>query len=104
MSLPLRKCGLKQELFNYDSNLFIVTSLAEVWIETPTYFARLASTSVTSLAEVWIETMSKATVDAYGESSLPLRKCGLKHTQHNLYESNILSLPLRKCGLKLFRS
>ena len=49
---------------------------------------------VTSLAEVWIETMSKATVDAYGEASLPLRKCGLKHRKHTRsgYREDVTSL------------
>ena len=55
MSLPLRKCGLKLITEPFVPNQIVVTSLAEVWIETRN-----------------IASMSKATV------SLPLRKCGLK--------------------------
>ena len=33
-----------------------VTSLAEVWIETPSASRNMAYATVTSLAEVWIET------------------------------------------------
>ena len=35
----------------------VVTSLAEVWIETVKDLVKLLSVSVTSLAEVWIETI-----------------------------------------------
>ena len=37
-----------------------VTSLAEVWIETPCYGWTLTRCGVTSLAEVWIETGTEA--------------------------------------------
>ena len=37
----------------------------------------------------------------YGlDTSLPLRKCGLKYTIPGLISDQDLSLPLRKCGLK----
>ena len=39
-----------------DEILVDVTSLAEVWIETPDLCTKVAATVVTSLAEVWIET------------------------------------------------
>ena len=55
-----------------------VTSLAEVWIETVNDLVKLLSVSVTSLAEVWIETTLPSSISTK-TSSLPLRKCGLKH-------------------------
>ena len=54
-----------------------VTSLAEVWIETCIFLSSFSSLMVTSLAEVWIET-----------------------GWDRMFWPNILSLPLRKCGLK----
>ena len=102
---------------------------------------------VTSLAEVWIETITTALWQPFHKchfpcgsvdwnhcfrlkhfavyASLPLRKCGLKHLQNmhsnmnpyvtslaevwietmSLYSIGIFlgsSLPLRKCGLKLY--
>ena len=79
-----------------------VTSLAEVWIETldagyldlehPRHFpcgsvdwnvmllTWIARQRVTSLAEVWIETPMSG-IRAAKTTSLPLRKCGLKHTR-----------------------
>ena len=56
MSLPLRKCGLKHEKLNIFGIKGIVTSLAEVWIETYIYWKCSICNGVTSLAEVWIET------------------------------------------------
>ena len=55
---------------------------------------------VTSLAEVWIETIMEFT-DIQDIPSLPLRKCGLKHWKIGVIEMLNASLPLRKCGLKL---
>ena len=54
-----------------------VTSLAEVWIETSTMQDIVSVRSVTSLAEVWIET-NVTSKDEQAQRSLPLRKCGLK--------------------------
>ena len=56
MSLPLRKCGLKQRDRIMLLSASNVTSLAEVWIETPEVQELFNFDSVTSLAEVWIET------------------------------------------------
>ena len=77
-SLPLRKCGLKHFLLlhrnscqchfpcgsvdwnhvNVRNNIpKLVTSLAEVWIETSSSDILLNISPVTSLAEVWIETL-----------------------------------------------
>ena len=56
----------------------MVTSLAEVWIETISLYLISGSNSVTSLAEVWIETGPVFDRDLC-HLSLPLRKCGLKH-------------------------
>ena len=76
-SLPLRKCGLKQETD------YVAAKIAEV----------------ISLAEVWIETGSESRTYATG-SSLPLRKCGLKLWCIWYAHRKCTSLPLRKCGLK----
>ena len=54
-SLPLRKCGLKYLLHLSQRLIYIVTSLAEVWIEI-LFYSYLG----------------------YRVVSLPLRKCGLK--------------------------
>ena len=55
----------------------IVTSLAEVWIETRIGQSPRHWIPVTSLAEVWIETGENADIHKMS-MSLPLRKCGLK--------------------------
>ena len=77
LSLPLRKCGLKPLSLHWQVLLSIVTSLAEVWIETCLYAA---------LCLFYL--------------SLPLRKCGLKLLVVYRLMPTTLSLPLRKCGLK----
>ena len=59
----------------------------------------LRNIAVTSLAEVWIETGYPG-IHQRLSVSLPLRKCGLKHTKHCELEFELSSLPLRKCGLK----
>ena len=79
--------------------LFAVTSLAEVWIEIVVNLAFNAYPPVTSLAEVWIEIAILSAASA-NNSSLPLRKCGLKFL-YPLAMRFPPSLPLRKCGLKL---
>ena len=87
LSLPLRKCGLKRETADRTKKMNVVTSLAEVWIETLDSALATLSKPVTSLAEVWIETG----IDKYycqSAESLPLRKCGLK--LHGLLMLNIL--------------
>ena len=76
-----------------------VTSLVEVWIETSGKELLVLWNFVTSLAEVWIETFTiDDTVPVSG--SLPLRKCGLKPPCAVSLFATIRSLPLRKCGLK----
>ena len=55
---------------------------------------------VTSLAEVWIETIECMNI-GLSILSLPLRKCGLKHSKRDGRCAVSGSLPLRKCGLKL---
>ena len=55
----------------------VVTSLAEVWIETLVCQENPVSAKVTSLAEVWIET-DEVVQQETPAVSLPLRKCGLK--------------------------
>ena len=55
----------------------LVTSLAEVWIETVQIPHVSNASLVTSLAEVWIETV-EVVADIVRHMSLPLRKCGLK--------------------------
>ena len=86
----------------------------------------LSQILVTSLAEVWIETGKRKVKVFPSATSLPLRKCGLKLDSQILrqdyqsvtslaevwietwYPSNLVadpsSLPLRKCGLKLASS
>ena len=82
--------------------------------------------SVTSLAEVWIE-MQPGILSSVSEyrhfpcgsvdwndcnpdtvclscQSLPLRKCGLKSSDNQIWLLELWSLPLRKCGLKSFVS
>ena len=54
-SLPSRKCGLKFYDVVSASNLEIVTSFAEVWIEILQGVTRPYQGCVTSFAEVWIE-------------------------------------------------
>ena len=77
LSLPLRKCGLKLLLPDRVDRDILVTSLAEVWIETSDADNADSFNDVTSLAEVWIET--KITYLRWkSHASLPLRKCGLK--------------------------
>ena len=58
-SLPLRKCGLKQNDLKLSRRRTKVTSLAEVWIETTEIRPKKEEIAVTSLAEVWIETILK---------------------------------------------
>ena len=77
----------------------MVTSLAEVWIETSSCNIDIINNAVTSLAEVWIETENHCTT-ALIVLSLPLRKCGLKLNGYSVAPVPIVSLPLRKCGLK----
>ena len=76
MSLPLRKCGLKQwwdRTFFPDAGHFPCGSVD--W-NYDAAWCRWCN-AVTSLAEVWIETrMSRK--PGIGKESLPLRKCGLK--------------------------
>ena len=78
-SLPLRKCGLKrrsQERSNLLASHFPCGSVD--WnVMLLTWIARQR---VTSLAEVWIETPMSG-IRAAKTTSLPLRKCGLKHTR-----------------------
>ena len=78
MSLPLRKCGLKYR--HYVSSICRpgVTSLAEVWIEIVDENGFNHVEAVTSLAEVWIEIGVKG-ARISTNTSLPLRKCGLKY-------------------------
>ena len=80
--------------------LLLVTSLAEVWIETTKKGGLQAEWLVTSLAEVWIETSFRV-VSVLDAVSLPLRKCGLKQVAGFSDRRWRASLPLRKCGLKL---
>ena len=123
-SLPLRKCGLKRH-WNMETARYIchfpcgsvdwnnalaakfaaaliVTSLAEVWIETRNMAYATATPSVTSLAEVWIET-NILCIFVNFILSLPLRKCGLKPLPSRPNANASASLPLRKCGLKLLQ-
>ena len=83
-SLPLRKCGLKYLLHLSQRLIYIVTSLAEVWIEILTRHPVDSSSSVTSLAEVWIEILSRST---YGN---PRSKC----YHHKYYKDLLKSLDL----------
>ena len=66
-SLPLRKCGLKLSVATQFGAELSVTSLAEVWIEIGTAFAKIHMMWVTSLAEVWIEiaSVSLSSVSAF---------------------------------------
>ncbi len=57
--------------------LCIVTSLVEVWIEMSGIEYELDYRGVTSLVEVWIE-IHKKQIPFFVLRSLPLRKCGLK--------------------------
>ena len=82
-----------------DHDLSIVTSLAEVWIETRETWKGVKHGLVTSLAEVWIETALPQPQKGQ-DVSLPLRKCGLKPGLGILSFCVVMSLPLRKCGLK----
>ena len=120
-SLPSRKCGLKYVKSRSYQSQFIVTSLAEVWIEIIEIRIASCPTSVTSLAEVWIEiefiTMGskRYCVTSLAEvwieismnlylcdlcQSLPSRKCGLKFIKYGYPVASKESLPSRKCGLK----
>ena len=96
---------------------YVVTSLAEVWIETDEELLLLLKMNeslplrkcglklrcmvksntlenVTSLAEVWIETTKLLSVLDVKES-LPLRKCGLKRTGDRIKCRNNRHFP---CG------
>ena len=98
-SLPLRKCGLKYHGFVSVSPQYIVTSLAEVWIEI--YLKYLHPHNFLSLP------LRKCGLKYYHSYcflvctvSLPLRKCGLKSARNRYSITYNASLPLRKCGLK----
>ena len=89
--------------WNTSANIFsvrdIVTSLAEVWIETCNVIAISHYLRVTSLAEVWIETC----IFLSSFSSLmvtSLAEVWIETGWDRMFWPNILSLPLRKCGLK----
>ena len=73
MSLPLRKCGLKLPNLITLNNLLLVTSLAEVWIETANRTRINVHQIVTSLAEVWIETGAQTGSGATASGHFP---CG----------------------------
>ena len=98
-SLPLRKCGLKPTTTTMIRTSYMVTSLAEVWIET-TSTTLILSAHVSlplrkcGLKPLWLQDGKTL------PSSLPLRKCGLKLLHVHPHGSAMTSLPLRKCGLK----
>ena len=95
---------------------YLVTSLAEVWIETlqsrpsllpfrslplrkcglkPQFFlCRFGRCRVTSLAEVWIETCAPW-INETTTASLPLRKCGLKLAIYRIFRGDFSHFP---CG------
>ena len=77
----------------------MVTSLAEVWIETS---ASRYGTDVNASLPLRKCGLKLVEADEAGVPvpSLPLRKCGLKPRKKVVYRLNDLSLPLRKCGLK----
>ena len=78
----------------------LVTSLAEVWIEIFPYnygqSLRFRHFPCGSVDWNYISTEMLY----YTQSSLPLRKCGLKWSGSAGYPPRDPSLPLRKCGLK----
>ena len=79
--------------------IIIVTSLAEVWIETPVINIGIRLRSVTSLAEVWIETWLAHSVISY---NIVTSLAEVWIETGNVMQYYVLpgSLPLRKCGLK----
>ena len=121
-SLPLRECGLKSRHDIPGTGCQLVTPLAGVWIENTLNWEDTSPFAVTPLAGVWIEKVMLPCLCGAGQTSLPLRECGLKklgHPEHPrtcyvtplagvwienprlfLYSASITSLPLRECGLK----
>ena len=65
-----------------------------MWIETSRNLKLHIDNLVTSLAEVWIETRYGTDVNAKTTRSLPLRKCGLKlqHNVYNVFRNSVTSL------------
>ena len=81
---------------------YLVTSLAEVWIEIADTVSNLFQQYVTSLAEVWIE-ISKGCPHFYDVVVTSLAEVWIEMiTNHRLCMTS-WSLPLRKCGLKFLK-
>ena len=78
----------------------VVTSLAEVWIETLKCNERHKRMTVTSLAEVWIETTYKSDLERPRSRHFPCGSVDWNKCNRNTRFLCIQSLPLRKCGLK----
>ena len=100
LSLPSRKCGLKFGIMKYRT-LWMVGHFPRGsvgWNRCVELYG--LAYIVTSLAEVWVEISGKR----YGKRcsmSLPSRKCGLKLGECSKDIVKPASLPSRKCGLKL---
>ena len=100
MSLPLRKCGLKLGIQCIRWGLMSSLPLRKCGLKQQSLDDEMSLLLVTSLAEVWIETIPRSSYTLESVPSLPLRKCGLKQKSLLDYFGVPVSLPLRKCGLK----
>ena len=76
-SLPLRKCGLKSVLVTSGAGFFLSLPLRKCGLKYLLHLSQRLIYIVTSLAEVWIEILFYSYL-GYRVVSLPLRKCGLK--------------------------
>ena len=77
-SLPLRKCGLKYEMWHLKQAENLSLPLRKCGLKFPKASGISILSTVTSLAEVWIEIQNQQDFSVYW-LSLPLRKCGLKY-------------------------